>query len=167
MKNGCPHHHHSPGKTHPCPAAEPLPRLELSALTGQLRRGAHKITGPRAAILELLRDERHPLTNREIFQRLPRGECNLATVYRAIQLLERLGMVRRFDFGDGTARYELVRGSDAEHHHHLVCTCCAAVVELDECFAAEIQQRIAQSHRYQAVTHRLEFFGICPACQGG
>ena len=29
------------------------------------------------------------------------GECNLATIYRSMHLLERMGMVKRFDFGDG------------------------------------------------------------------
>jgi Fe2+ or Zn2+ uptake regulation protein len=39
------------------------------------------------------------------------------------------------------------------------------VVEIEECFPAEIEQRIASENGFQAVTHRLEFFGICPGCQ--
>jgi len=147
--------HHAPAQEKPA----------LASLTGRLRREARKITGPRAAILEILRHHPHPLTNREIFGGLPPGECDLATVYRAMQLLEKLGMVKRFDFGDGAARYELVPEGGDGHHHHLICTECATVVELGECFPAEIQQRIATQHRFQAVTHRLEFFGLCPACQ--
>lgn len=152
MKNCCAHKH-----------AEPKP--ELSSLTGRLRREAHKITGPRAAILNILRHHPHPLTNKEIFAELPAGECDLATIYRAMQLLEKLGMVKRFDFGDGAARFELVEEGDDGHHHHLICTQCARSVEIEECFPAEIEQRIASDNRFQAVTHRLEFFGICPDCQ--
>ena len=141
------------------------PKPELSSLTGRLRREAHKITGPRAAILDILRHHPHPLTNKEIFAELPAGECDLATIYRAMQLLEKLGMVKRFNFGDGAARFELVEEGDDGHHHHLICTRCASVVEIEECFPAEIEQRIASDNRFQAVTHRLEFFGICPDCQ--
>jgi Fur family ferric uptake transcriptional regulator len=148
-----------------CQHSHAAEKPELATLTGRLRREARKITGPRAAILEILRHHPHPLTNREIFGELPPGECDLATVYRAMQLLEKLGMVKRFDFGDGAARYELVSEGDDGHHHHLICTRCATVVELGECFPAEIQQRIAAQNNFQAVTHRLEFFGICPACQ--
>jgi Fur family transcriptional regulator, ferric uptake regulator len=138
---------------------------ELSALTGRLRRGSHKITGPRAAVLEILRKHPHPLTNKEIFAELPKGECDLATIYRAMQLLEKLGMVKRFDFGDGVARFELVGEGDDGHHHHLICTHCAEVVEIGECFPTEIEQRIANQNGFRSVTHRLEFFGVCPACQ--
>jgi hypothetical protein len=69
---------------------------------------------------------------RAIFSELPAGECNLATIYRAMQLLEKLGMVKRFDFGDGAARFELVAEGDDGHHHHLICTKCAGVVEIEE-----------------------------------
>jgi Fe2+ or Zn2+ uptake regulation protein len=38
-------------------------------------------------------------------------------------------------------------------------------VEIDECFPDEIEKRIAQANGFKAVTHKLEFFGICPDCQ--
>ena len=140
-------------------------RQEMSALTGRLRRQSHKITVPRQAILEILRRHAHPLTNREIFAALPKGRCDLATIYRAMHLLEEMGMTKRFDFGDGVARYELLREGDDGHHHHLVCMRCAAVVEVEECFTAELEERIAARNGFKAVTHKLEFFGVCPACQ--
>ena len=141
------------------------PKQELSSLTGRLRRESRRITGPRAAILEILRQHPHPLTNREIFAELPAGECDLATIYRAVQMLEKLGMVKRFDFGDGAARFELVGEGDDGHHHHLICTQCAKVVEIEECFPEEIERRIAEQNGFHAVTHRLEFFGVCPDCR--
>jgi Fur family transcriptional regulator, ferric uptake regulator len=140
-------------------------RQTLSALTSRLRRQARKITGPRAAILEILRRQPHPLTTREILAALSGGRCDLATVYRAMHLLETMGMVKRFDFGDGKARFELVGEGDDGHHHHLVCTRCAEVVEVEECFPSEIETRIAATNGFKSVTHKLEFFGICPECQ--
>lgn len=140
-------------------------RQELSVLTGRLRRQERKITGPRAAILEILRQHPRPFTNKEIFAALPEGQCDLATIYRAMHLLEELGMVKRFDFGDGVARYELLREGDDGHHHHLVCTCCAEVVEIEECFVRDVEERLAAQNGFKAITHRLEFFGICPNCQ--
>ena len=139
--------------------------MELSALTGRLRQKSRKITGPRAAILEILRGHPHPLTNREILDALPKGQCDLATIYRSMHLLEEMGMVKRFDFGDGAARFELVDENDDGHHHHLVCEKCQEVVEIEECFPREIEQRIAARNGFKAVTHKLEFFGVCPACQ--
>jgi Fur family ferric uptake transcriptional regulator len=137
----------------------------MSALTSQLRGQSRKITGPRAAILEILRQHPHPLTNKEIFSEMPKGECDLATIYRSMHLLEKMGMVKRFDFGDGAARFELVGENDDGHHHHLVCTSCSEVVEIEECFPEKIERKIAAKNRFKSVTHKLEFFGICPECQ--
>lgn len=141
------------------------PRPELPILTDRLRRKSRKITGPRQAILDVLRRHSHPLSNKEIFQALPGGYCDLATVYRSMHLLESMGMVKRFDLGDGSARFELLVEGDDGHHHHLVCTRCSDVIELEECFLRELEERIAARNGFEAVTHRLEFFGICPQCQ--
>jgi Fur family transcriptional regulator, ferric uptake regulator len=152
-------------KNHPHKHSHSHPQPELPALTDRLRRQSRKITGPRAAILEILRAHPHPLTNREIFSRLPAGQCDLATIYRSMHLLEKMGMVKRFNFGDGSARFELVKEGDDGHHHHLVCTRCSEIVEIDECFPEEMEARIAAKNGFKSVTHKLEFFGICPDCQ--
>lgn len=144
------------------------PRQELPVLTERLRRQSCKITGPRAAILEILRGHPHPLTNREIWHQMRKAQkngCDLATIYRSMHLLEKMGMVKRFDFGDGAARFELVAEGDDGHHHHLICAKCSEVVEIEECFPPEIEKRIATQNGFKAVTHKLEFFGICPDCQ--
>jgi Fur family transcriptional regulator, ferric uptake regulator len=150
-----------PGK----PASAQRRHPGLPELAERLRRGCFKLTGPRQAILEILRGQEHPLAIREIFEALAGRDCDLATVYRSMHLLESMGMVKRFDLGDGVARFELLGDGDDGHHHHLVCTRCAGVVELEDCVLCEVDQRIAATSGFKAITHRLEFFGICPACQ--
>ena len=140
-------------------------RADLPALTDRLRRKSRKITGPRQAILEVLQRHRHPMSTKEVFVALPKGNGDLVTVYRSMHLLAEMGMVKRFDLGDRVARYELLREGDDGHHHHLVCTRCSAVVEIEECFTRELEERIATKNGFKAITHRLEFFGICPQCQ--
>jgi Fur family ferric uptake transcriptional regulator len=137
----------------------------LPRLAEKLRRHAHKITGPRQAILEVLRGNSHPLSNKEIHAALPGDECNLATVYRSLHLLESMKIVKRFDLGDGVARFELLGEGDDGHHHHLICTVCGRVVEIDECFTLELEEKIAARNGFKAVSHKLEFFGVCPGCQ--
>ena len=111
------------------------------------------------------RRQAHPLSIKEIFAELPRGGCDLATVYRSMHLLEGMGMVKRFDLGDGVARFELLLEGDDGHHHHLVCTECAGVVEIEDCALDELEHEVATRNGFKGVTHKLEFFGICPACQ--
>jgi len=95
---------------------------------------------------------------------MPQGECNLATIYRSLHLLEKMALVKRFDFGDGIARFELTQEEGTAHHHHLICTRCFAIVEIEACFPEEFETRIAKTYGYHGVTHKLEFFGICPRC---
>lgn len=151
MKTHGHHHHHQHSK--------------LPELTERLRRKSRRITGPRQAILEILRSHPHPMSTKEIFAELPKGDCDLATVYRSMHLLENMKIVQRFDLGDGVARFELLAEGDDGHHHHLVCVRCSAVVEINECFTRELEEKIAARNGFKAITHKLEFFGICPECQ--
>src|ERR1041384_497733 len=102
-----PHQHHHSGKA-------PLPEL-----TDRLRRKLRKVTGQRQAILDILRRNRGPLSIKEIQQKL--HDCDLATIYRSMHLLEEMKMVKRFDLGTGAAQFELLNDGDDGHHHHLVC----------------------------------------------
>ncbi len=142
-------------------------RPRLSELTERLRGKDRRVTGPRAAILSILHEHPHPLTNREIFEALPPGVCDLVTVYRAVHLLEDMGLVTRYDFGDGVARHEIALEGHDNHHHHLVCTACSRIVEIDQCLATEWDAMIARESGFERVTHKLEFFGRCPRCQEG
>ena len=154
----------------PCPLHPHPHRLiqqPLSDLTDKLRQGELKITAPRQAILDVLRKHASPLTTKEIRGALGKADCDLATVYRNMHTLERMGLVRRHDFGDGAARFELSPDEGDTHHHHLVCTGCSKVIELDDCFLDDFQQRLAERYGFSGISHRMEFFGICPACRTG
>jgi Fur family ferric uptake transcriptional regulator len=140
-------------------------RVNEGDLADCLRQKARRITGPRQAILRILAERRSPMSSKELFERLDKGDCNLATIYRSLHLLEELGLVKRFDFGDSVARYELMTSEADGHHHHLVCTQCSGVVEIEDCFPAELEQKISRRNGFKGVTHKLEFFGVCPRCQ--
>ncbi len=140
-------------------------RGTLPELINRLRRRSRKATGPRLAILCILHAHSHPVSPKDIFSALADRCCDLATVYRSLRLLEGLGMVKRFDFGDGVARFELVKEGDDGHHHHLICTRCAGVVEIEQCAMRQLDRRIGARNGFKSVTHRLEFFGLCPQCQ--
>lgn len=147
------------------PANNNRPARSMSELAERLRRESRRLTGPRQAILEVLRRHRRPLSNKEILALLPGGDCDLATVYRAMHLLRRLGLVQRYDLGDGVARHELLEPGDDGHHHHLVCRACSKVVEVEACALEEFEAALGARSGFAQVSHRLEFFGICPECQ--
>jgi Fe2+ or Zn2+ uptake regulation protein len=137
----------------------------LDELTSRLRRRQIKLTRPRLAVLEVLRSQHRPLSVSEIHRALSRDKCDLASVYRSIRALEKAGVVKAFRFGNGPERYELLAEGDDGHHHHLVCTRCDTVREIEECELGRIETALTHRSGFRSVTHRLEFFGVCPDCQ--
>src|SRR5437667_10554459 len=78
--------------------------------------------GARRAVVELLGRQNCCLSAQEIFDglRKARRPVGIASVYRALEALVDLRLVKRVDAGDGIARYEPAP-ADGDHHHHPVC----------------------------------------------
>lgn len=93
-----------------------------------------------------------------------RGErIGTATVYRALDVLVKSGLVRAHNFGEGFKRFEPV--APAAQHEHLVCVRCARVTE----FTSERLERmlpiIADEHHFLHQRHRVEIYGLCRECR--
>jgi Fur family transcriptional regulator, ferric uptake regulator len=141
------------------------PPQSLDQLLDEIRsRSELKITEPRKAILQALLQDHGPFSAEEIHQNIPKKICDLATIYRSLNSLEEAGFVRRCEFGDGTARYELSDRSSNHHHHHVICTQCKRIDVLDDCELQELDH-FAKKRGYTDITHSLEFFGVCPQCR--
>ena len=141
-------HHHAPADA-------------LEQAIEQLRAHGHRITGPRKAMLAILTKEHGPFSADELHRKLGKEGCDVVTVYRSLQAMEEIGVLRRCDFGDATYRYEFNTGE--HHHHHIICRVCRSVELLDFCVADSLE-RHARQKGYLNVTHILEVFGVCPSC---
>ncbi len=135
----------------------------MADVLADLKKSGLKLTEPRKGILQALVENHGPFTAEEIHKIIPRRLADLATVYRCLTSLEETGILRRCDFGDGAARYELA-GDGESHHHHLICTECKRIEIVDDDEIEEID-RFAQKRGYSDVSHTLEFFGTCPHCK--
>ncbi|MDX6689887.1 MAG: Fur family transcriptional regulator, ferric uptake regulator [Solirubrobacteraceae bacterium] len=111
--------------------------LEHSQLV--LRAAGLRASAGRSAVVELLARQSCLLGAQDIADQLraegSRGSS--ATVYRALETLHELGLVRRFD-ADGVARYEPVDPS-GDHHHHIVMEESGDVVPFED---AELERAI-------------------------
>lgn len=87
-----------------------------------------------------------------------------ATVYRTIPLLVEVGLVRVAKAAPGDDyTYEYIYGQ--EHHDHLFCVRCQAVTEFKDDTIEQLQREIAERNGYELVGHRLDLYGLCPACR--
>lgn len=125
----------------------------------------HPSTGPRAAVVEVLGRQDCVLTAREIHAELRADgrEVGVATVYRALERLDELGLVQRLDTGEGTVRYEPADPS-GEHHHHLVCDGCGSVSPFEDEQLERAIRRLARRLDYRVGAHDVVLRGRCPAC---
>ena len=91
----------------------------------ELEREGYRLSGPRSAVVETLADLGCSVTAKEIADSLHhRGEdVGVASIYRTLELLDKLRLTRRVDAAEGVARYEPI-GPKGEHHHHIVCESC-------------------------------------------
>lgn len=86
-----------------------------------------------------------------------------ATVYRTVNMLEKIGMAHRRDFGNGSASFE--SALNREHHDHLVCTVCGMIQEFHHLRIESLQEEVALTHGFHLSHHRMELYGVCGACQ--
>lgn len=83
------------------------------------------------------------------------------TVYRTLELLSELGLIRPVYQGTGAAHFIVLDGG---HHHHLICSGCDAVIEFDECGLQEFGQELAERFNFAVEGHLVEFYGRCQNC---
>lgn len=121
-------------------------------------------TRQRTAVARALRTARGFRTAQELHDdlRAKSERVGLTTVYRALQTLADVGEVDVLRNADGETMYRLC-DSD-EHHHHLVCRSCGTSVEVAGDEVEHWVKRTARRHRFTAVTHTAELYGLCGAC---
>ena len=133
----------------------------LSALSSAgYRRG-----GARSAVVELLGRQDCCLSAQEIFDELRRARrpVGIASVYRALEALVELRLVKRVDAGDGIARYEPA-GTGGDHHHHLVCRDCGKVEAFSDSRLERAIDRVAGGLGYTVEEHEVVLTGACSDC---
>jgi Fur family transcriptional regulator, ferric uptake regulator len=140
---------------------------DLKVWIEKMRATGLKLTPTRSAILQCLIGSHELLSIEDLVKQIKEqgllGEetCDYTTVYRCLLKFEEAGLLVSTNFGDGISRFEL-KGD--HHHHHVVCKTCKQVRAIDDCGFKALDTAIHKLG-YSNVVHRLEFFGICPACQ--
>jgi Fur family ferric uptake transcriptional regulator len=131
----------------------------------ELKRAGYRAGGARAAVLETLEGEPCCLTAQEIFDnvRAGGGKVGIASVYRALELLSKLNLVRRVDIGSA-ACYEPAQPG-GEHHHHVVCERCGKVAPFEDEGLEDAIDRLGRRLKYKVGVHEVVLRGACPECR--
>jgi Fur family ferric uptake transcriptional regulator len=138
------------------PARDWPEHAEQALAEAGLRSGA-----ARRQVVDLLGRENCALTALEIDRRLPR--IGRASVYRALEQLEELGLVHRVDLGQESAGYER-RDPGGHHHHHIVCERCGRVIAFEDQPLELAIAALGKRSDFNVASHEVTLRGECAAC---
>ena len=132
-----------------------------SALRNELHQRGLRMTPQRQLVLDAVRELGHA-TPEQICARVQQlaPAVNITTVYRTLDLLERIGVVRHTHLGHGAPTYSV-----QEHEHvHLVCHECGTVMEVPTELMGELAARLDALHGFELDVAHVALSGRCRDC---
>jgi Fur family transcriptional regulator, ferric uptake regulator len=133
-----------------------------------LRKKGYRITPQREKILKLFYElpEGTHLSADEIMKMIKAAKIKIstATLYRTLNLLSSMGLLRELDFAEDHKHYELHRGK-ASYHHHIICVGCSKTVEVSDKNLVDLGEKLALDHNFELRDIQFKLFGLCKNCQ--
>jgi Fur family transcriptional regulator, ferric uptake regulator len=133
------------------------PTLDLAT---QLRSRGLRVTPQREQVLAAVRELGHA-TPEQISERV--AGVDVTTVYRTLELLEELGLVRHAHLGHGPASYRPAE----DDHIHVVCHTCGRVVDADQSLVDDMADRLRSERGFVLDRSHFTVFGRCADCVAG
>ncbi|HZP55884.1 MAG TPA: Fur family transcriptional regulator [Candidatus Saccharimonadales bacterium] len=136
--------------------------MPIETLKALLRKNGSSLTKPRRTIFSLLQNQKPQ--NMQVLVGRAKDKVDRATVYRTMELFEKLGIVNRLNIG-WKYKYEL---SDIfqDHHHHFHCSSCGTTFNLEPNSMLETMiDTVAGKSGFSPRGHQLEIYGLCSNCQ--
>lgn len=123
----------------------------------------YRFTQQRQVIMDAICEAGGHATIAEIYSRAKQMDIGIdrSTIYRAIDVFEKLGIVISGDDLDGERVYELVKEYP---HHHLICKRCGHDIEINNNFVDEFYRNLQSEYDFEVVMDHLIVVGVCPEC---
>ncbi len=137
-----------------------IPDGMLAALVA----AGHSNTQARRAVLQAICQARGQASTADILAlgRQYHPQLGQVTVYRTLEILSGLGLVRKLHTENGCHTYAL---ATRDHGHHVICQRCRRVMEFEGCDIGQVEENVARQTGFTVAGHWLEVFGLCPECQ--
>lgn len=120
-----------------------------------------RLTPAQEAVLHTLKHQPQPISAQTLYVLMRKQQgIGLATIYRSLDTLKRLGQVQHRVSITGEMLYSVVE----TEHHYLTCLQCGASIPLEASPIKELEARLQRSGSFKIYYHTLEFFGLCEPC---
>jgi Fur family transcriptional regulator, ferric uptake regulator len=129
----------------------------------ELRARGYRLTPQRELVLAAVQELGHATPDEVLAHARGRvSSINASTVYRTLEVLEELGLVRHTHLSDRAPTYHSTTGHE---HFHLKCRGCQEVTSIDVEVAGLLTRRLADEHGFEADVGHLTVFGLCRRCR--
>jgi Fur family ferric uptake transcriptional regulator len=130
----------------------------------EIAAAGHFVTEPRREIAEMVARHAGHFTASDLVREAQRSRSGIgrATVFRALDLFEGIGLVERLDLPSGEHAYVVCRPS---HHHHVICTRCGRSAEVEDLGVDSIASEVESRTGFTLDSHRIELYGLCAECR--
>lgn len=138
-----------------------------SALGDYLKKNDLKNTAVRIAAAEAASSLKGHFDTEELLVEAKKKDPKVsrASVYRAVPLLIKAGIIKESIQKDGRRVYESCTGGHYRHHDHMICDKCGAIIEFEDYAIERHQQMMAERYGFQLREHRLVLWGLCKNCR--
>jgi len=128
-----------------------------------LRKKGYRLTPQRHMILSVIQEADEHLSIDQILERVQERNpyVSLSTIYRTLELLRELGLVRENHLPGEQPHYETAESTE---HHHLVCRRCRTIIHLEDNLLGNLHEQLQQQYAFHSLTLDLVAAGYCDAC---
>jgi Fur family transcriptional regulator, ferric uptake regulator len=144
--------------------AGPLRFRSPESVLNTMRGEGLRISTARRVVVASLFAATEPVSAEELAGGPGAPQLDLASVYRNLERLEKLGVVQRLRVAEGPHRYALARAGNREF---LACEHCGAMQEADPGELDAVRKEIRRRFGFEARFSRLPLAGRCRECAGG
>lgn len=122
--------------------------------------------GARRAVIEALARHDCAVTALDLDDELRRRKpaVGRASVYRALEQLEQLGLVQRIEVCRGTAGYERIEPG-GHHHHHAICRDCGRMIPFEDPSLEQAIGKLSENISFDVTEHDVVLRGRCENCK--
>ena len=129
----------------------------------KFRQSGYTLTSQRRAVLDALTDYTGHHSAEELYLAVKKKNPKVAlgTVYQALSVLEKIGLIHTKRWSETPIRYDL----NTEPHHDIRCTRCGAVEEIPGVDLADVHDTVRENTPYEVTEATLVIEGVCPSCR--
>jgi Fur family peroxide stress response transcriptional regulator len=134
-----------------------------SAFIGYLRKKGYKVTPQRLEIYEAVKSSREHPTADDVYREVKKKNptISVATVYKALELLEKIGEIQSIGQINGKTVYD----SNTALHVNLHCINCNRIEDIESDLTEKLVKEIQNKTKSKIVGQTINFYGYCSECQ--